>query len=167
MLPRVLKNFNAFVEGIGYAGRIKECEPPEVEVSTDDYRGGGMDGKKKIDMGTEAMSCKMTFGEYIPEVLKRTALSDTEGTRVILKGAIRRNAEDAVSVVIEVHGSFDKATLNSWKSGEAADYEAEMNVGYYKLTIGGDRIWEIDVDNCVRVVGDNDVLASIRAAIGI
>ncbi|MBH0619655.1 phage major tail tube protein, partial [Salmonella enterica] len=38
MLPRVLKNFNVFVEGIGYAGRAKECEPPEVEVSTDDYR---------------------------------------------------------------------------------------------------------------------------------
>ena len=167
MLPRVLKNFNVFVEGIGYAGRIKECELPEVSVKTDDYRAGGMDGEKKIDMGTEAMSSKLTFAEYIAEVLLRTALSDTEATRVTLRGAIRRNAEDAVSVVVEMHGSFDKATMGSWKSGEIADYEVEMNVSYYKLQIDGKRMFEIDVDNCIRIVGDNDVMDSIRAAIGI
>lgn len=166
MLPRVLKNMNIFVEGIGYAGRIKECEPPEVKVKLEKYRAGGMDGEKEIDMGTESMKAKMQFAEYIPEVLTRTALSDTEGTRVTMRGAIRRNAEDAIAVVIELHGSFDSATLGKWKSGEAADHEVEMSVGYYKATIDGKRIFEIDVDNCVRFVGDTDVLATIRAAIG-
>lgn len=167
MLPRVLKNFNVFVEGQGYAGRVSEFEPPTIKIKTDNYRGGGMDGEKAVDMGMDLLTAKMTFTEFMPFVMKRVALSHTELTRVQLRGAIRRNNEDAVAVVVDLHGSFDESSMSKWKSGDRADHEVTMNVGYYKVTIGGDRIYEIDVDNCIRIIGDTDVLESIRVAIGI
>ena len=167
MLPRVLKNFQAFVEGIGYAGKVPELECPEIKVKTEKYRAGGMDGEKEIDMGIDSMKAKMQFAEMIPAVMKRVALSDTEGTQVIFKGSIRVNAEDSVPVKVELHGSFDSITLGKWKSGEKADTDIEMNVGYYKLEIGGVRIYEIDVDNMVRIIGDTDVMSTIRRDIGL
>ena len=41
-----------------------------------------------------------------------------------------------------------------------------MAVRYYKLTIAGDDICEIDVDNMIRIVNGTDRLAAQRAALG-
>lgn len=167
MLPRVLKNFNAFVEGIGYAGRVAEIEPPSFKVKGEEIRNGGMDGAKSVDMGIELLTAKLTFDEYLPEIMKAVGTGDTEGSRVQFRGAIQRNAEDAIPVVIEMHGSFDEEELGTWKSGDKPQLSITVNLGYYKLTIDGDLIREIDVDNCVRNTGGIDRMASIRAAIGI
>ena len=167
MLPRTLKNFNCFMNNNGFAGLILEMEPPEVKIKTEKYRAGGMNGEKEIDMGTESMKAKFQFGEMNESILMQVGLSDTLATQLILKGAIRQNALPAQPVYIELHGSFDMATLGKWKSGEKADTDIEMNVGYYLLKINNQQIWEIDVDNMVRTIGTVDVLASERAAIGI
>lgn len=167
MIPRVLRNFNAFVNGVGYAGRISEAELPELSVKTDEYRGGGQDIGAEIDLGMEPMSATLKFGEYIADVLKTFGKMDGLATRITLKGAIQRDGETAVPVVAELHGGVKKSSLGSWKPGEGAEHEMEMSVRYYKLTIANDLIYEIDVDNMVRNIGGTDELASIRAAIGL
>ncbi len=43
MLPKILKNFNAFVDGRGYAGRIDEISLPKLSIKTEEHRAGGMD----------------------------------------------------------------------------------------------------------------------------
>lgn len=167
MLPRVLKNFNVFVEGVGYAGRVAEIELPAFKVKGEEIRNGGMEAPKSIDMGIELLTAKLTFDEYLPELMTRVGLGDTEGTRVQFRGAIQRNNEDAIPVVVDMHGSFDEEEMGSWKSGDKAQNQITMNLGYYKLMIDGNRIREIDVDNLIRYVGDTDVMESIRAAIGV
>lgn len=166
MVPRVLRNFNAFVNGIGYAGRINEVELPEVSIKQEEHRGGGMDAPRQIDMGMEAMTAKLTFAEYIREVLSTFGSLDSNATRITFRGAIQRDAETPVPVVCELGGSVSKSTMGTWKAGDAATHEVEMSVNYYKLTIGADEVYEIDVDNMIRRVNGEDRLAGIRAAIG-
>lgn len=51
MLPKILKNFNVFVDGRGHAGKIDEIMLPKLTIKTEEYRAGGMDIPINIDMG--------------------------------------------------------------------------------------------------------------------
>ena len=42
MLPKILKNFNVFVDGLGYAGRVEEITLPKLTIKTEEYQGAGM-----------------------------------------------------------------------------------------------------------------------------
>jgi len=48
MLPKILKNFNVFVDGRGYAGKIDEITLPKLTIKTEEYRAGGM-GMEKLE----------------------------------------------------------------------------------------------------------------------
>lgn len=167
MIPRVLRNFNLFVDGTSYAGRVTEAELPEINVKTEEHRGGGMDGVAEIDMGLEAMEAKLTFAEYIADILKRVAKVNGNGVRIQLRGALQRDGEKAVPCVAELHGAFKTSTMGSWKAGDLATHEVSMSVRYFRLTLGGELMCEIDVDNMVRRIGDEDQMESIREAIGL
>lgn len=166
MIPRVLRNFNLFVNGIGYAGRVTEAELPEFVVKTEEHRAGGMDAPAEIDMGMEALSAKLTFAEYVADIFKSFGKMDGNAVRIQLRGALQRDGETAVALVVELHGGFKKNGLGSWKAGDMASNEVEMSCRYAKITLGGDELIEIDVDNMKRIVGGEDQLASIRAALG-
>ena len=51
MLPKVLKNFNLFIDGRGYAGRVDEISLPKLTIHTEDYQLGGLDTALAMDMG--------------------------------------------------------------------------------------------------------------------
>lgn len=51
----ILKNFNLFVDGRGYAGNVSEYTPPNLAVQTEDHRAGGMDAPIALDMGMEGL----------------------------------------------------------------------------------------------------------------
>ena len=65
MLPKILKNFNAFVDGRGYAGRIDEISLPKLSIKTEEHRAGGMDIPVAIDMGMEKLEAELTFSTSV------------------------------------------------------------------------------------------------------
>lgn len=164
MIPRVLRNFSAFVNGSDYIGRVTEVELPDLKLKTEEHRGGGMDAPAELDMGMDALTSKVTFAEYIPDVLKAFGKLGT-GQRLMFRGALQRDQETAVPCVVEMVGGFKSSTMGSWKAGDVATHEVEAALRYYKLEIGDEVIFEIDVDNMVRIVDGVDLLASQRAAI--
>jgi len=166
MIPRVLRNFNTFVNGTGYAGRVSEVELPEQAIKTEEHRGGGMDGSVELDMGLETMTAKLTFAEYNPAIMGLWGNMDGNAARVQLRGALQRDGETAVPMIVEMHGGFKTSTLGSWKAGDLSNNEIEMSVRYLKIQIADTVVTEIDIDNMVRVVNGVDQLASIRAAMG-
>ena len=163
MIPRVLKNFNGFVNGIGYAGLIDEAELPEVVLKMEEHRAGGMDAPYEIDMGQEAMSMKMTIAEPAAQII--TALAT--GTRIQLRGSFVRDHDGSrVAVVAEIGARPKKLSPGSWKAGEKAPLEHEFAVDYFRWTQGGVELIEIDVVNMIRRIGGVDQLAGIRSDLG-
>lgn len=164
MIPRILKNFNVFVNGVGFAGLCEEAEIPEVKIKTEGYRGGGMDGEFEVDMGTESMKAKLTFCEPMPDVI--TALGN--GVRVQLRGSYVRDTDNTrVAVIVELGArgtSFGGGTL---KAGDKSQNTSEFAVDYYRYSLAGTDLVEIDVQNMVRSIGGVDQLAGIRADIAV
>lgn len=166
MIPRILRNFNCFVNGIGYAGRVSEVEMPELKVKTEEYRGGGQDGNVELDVGIDTLTAKFTFGEYNSQILGLWGNLDGNAARIQLRGALQRDGETAVAMIVDMHGGFKTNTLGKWKAGDLSQNEAEMTIRYLKIQIGDDVPVEIDVDNMIRKNINGDQLISQRAAMG-
>ena len=70
MIPKILKNFNLFVDGRGYAGRVEELTLPKLSIKTEEIKNGGMDIPIEVDMGMEKLECEFTLSEYDEEIIK-------------------------------------------------------------------------------------------------
>ena len=166
MIPKILKNFNAFVDGRGYAGRVDEVVLPKLTVKTEEHRAGGMDAPVEIDMGMEKLECELTFAEYDIELFRLFGLVDGNSVAVTLRGAMQADG-DAEKIVVNLQGSFRELDSGTWKAGDKATLKCMMAVRTYKLAIDGDEVVNIDVDNMTRIINGDDEMESIRDAIGI
>ena len=164
-MPKVLKNFNLFVDGRGYAGRAEEVSPPKLTIKTEELRAGGMDAPAAIDMGMEKLEAGFSLVEYDPELLKQFGLVSGNGVQLTLRSAL---VDDTTTtpMVISLRGMFTEVDMGKFKAGDKAVMQCAVACRYYKLEIGGKAIVEIDVDNMVRNIDGIDKMAEVRAALG-
>lgn len=162
--PRTIRNFNAFVDGVSYAGRVLEGQLPELKMTTADHRGGGMDGTIAVDMGLEKMQANITLADWIPELIK---MSGTNQRMTFRPGAMGQHDFSADSYVATLGGWFSVVNFADLKPGNDAPLKLTFEVDYYRLLKDGDELFEIDIEAGKRVIGGTDQLAGIRAAMGI
>lgn len=165
-LPKRLKNFTAFVDGRGYAGRVDEVEPPKLAMKMEEYRAGGMDAPVDLDMGMEKMESGITFAEYDPELFKLFGLVDGNAVSITLRGS-REDDNETEAIIITLRGSFKELDPGSWKAGDKGTLKAAIACRYYKLTINGNELVEIDIENMIRKINGTDQLAAQREALGL
>ena len=166
-LPRVLKNMNLFVDGRGYAGRIDEIQLPKLTLKTEEHRAGGMDVPVEIDLGMDKLEAELTISDYDPEVYKLFGLLDLKPVQITIRGAIQAQGEEAKPVVINLRGGWREIDAGTWKPGDKSTLKVMLTASYYKLTIDGQEVVEVDAINLVRKVGGVDQMNAIRAAIGL
>ena len=166
MIPRVLKNFNLFVDGRGYAGRVDEVNLPKLVLKTEEHRAGGMDAPIELELGMNKLECDLTISEYDPEILKVFGLSNEAQVGLSMRGALDGEA-GVTPVVVTLTGAWRDLDFGNWKAGERAPLKVSVALRYYRLTIGGEDLIEVDVENMVRKIGGVDQLAEMRGAIGL
>lgn len=165
-MPKILKNFNLFVDGRGYAGRAEEGSPPKLTIKTEELRAGGMDAPAAIDMGMEKLEAGFSLVEYDTEVLKQFGVVSGNSVAITLRGALVDDTS-TTPMVIGLRGMFTEVDMGKFKAGDKATMQCAVACRYYSLEIGGKKIVEIDVDNMTRVIDGVDKLAEVRAALGI
>lgn len=166
-MDSILKNMNLGVDGRGYAGKVLEITKPTLTVMQEDYRAGGMDSYVGLDMGMEKMEASFVLGSYDTEVLKLWGLSPGNEVPFTIKGALQNEDGTTDQVLIQMRGKINGLDSGTWKPGEVANLTITLNPNYYKETVAGDVVHEIDVKNMVRIVNGVDQLAGIREAIEI
>lgn len=167
MLPRTLKNFNLFVNGVGYAGKVDEVTLPVLKVKTEEHRAGGMDAGVELDMGMEKLEGKFVLSDYDPSVAKLLGGLSAD-TPINFRGAIQAQGEPtAQAVVVKMTGFIKSRDNGSNKTGDKSSTTFEFAARSYQETINGEVVVDIDVVNMKRVIGGVDQMESQRAAIGI
>lgn len=163
--PKSLKGFTAYVDGVGYLGRLSGGKLPVIKVKTEAHRDGGMDGEIDLDFGLEKMEASLTFKELDRNMLKMVGRRDVP---IVLRGSSEDEGGTDESVIGTMRGLVTEADAGEWKEGEPK-VEAKLNLtpDYYRLTIAGEEIYEIDVIGGVRRIGGVDQLAARRANLGV
>lgn len=164
-LPKILKNYVAYVDGYGYAGKVPELKLPAIKFKTNDYDAGGLAGTVEVDMGVvEKMESEATFAEYNTMVMK--LLGDPNAS-FTFRGAQEGDVGDAEAVIVAMRGLFKEMDPGSWKPGEKTTLKCAVAVKYLKITVGSVEAVEIDVENMIRRIAGKDQLAAIRRALGL
>ena len=166
MIPKILKNFNLFVDGRGYVGRVEEVNPPKLTIKTEEFRGGGMDAPATIDMGMEKLEASFTLAEYDKEVLKQFGLISGNAVQVTLRGAMQDD-DSTTSIIIRLRGMYTEMDMGKFGAGEKGTLACTLAARYYALEMGGESLIEVDIDNMTRIIAGEDKMAAVRDALGL
>ena len=163
----VRKNINLFVDGRGYAGQIEEFNPPKLAITTEEFRGGGMDAPIELTMGMEKLECDFGLIAYDVEVLKLFGVAEGSLVSFVAREALESFDGTVTPVVHTMRGKIRELDPGTSKAGDKPSLKVSMALTYYKLQHGTTTVLEVDVENMVRVVNGVDQLASQRAALGL
>ena len=167
-LPQILKDFNLFGDGDSYQGLVKEINHPKLKRKMEDYRAGGMGGPIKLDLGMEGLQMTWTCGGFMRAVLAQFGALKHNGVQLRFAGAYQSDSSDTPdSVEIVVLGRHSEIDIGDAKAGEKSDFKVVTEISYYKLSINGETLIEIDFINKIEFVNGEDKMAAIRAAIGL
>ncbi|HDR9048592.1 TPA: phage major tail tube protein [Burkholderia vietnamiensis] len=167
-MPRKLKGFNLFQNGENFVGQVVEVTLPKLTRKMEDYQGGGMGGPIKVDFGQEGIQLEWTCGGFMRSVLGQYGVMKHDG--VLLRFAGGYQSEDSPSVdavEIIIKGRHSEIDPGSAKAKEDTAFKVTTVASYYKLSINGEDIIEIDFINMIEKINGNDLYAALRTAMGL
>lgn len=171
MLPRVLKNMSLFIDGESYIGRVDSVTLPKLSRKMESWRAGGMAGAASIDLGfdDDALKSNFSIGGHVKELLLKVGAVNLDGVQMRFAGAYQDDASGNYSKVeIIMRGRFQEVDRGDQKVGEKGDgMKVSVNNTYYKETVDGTIVQEIDALNFIHNVNGVDMLKEQRDALGI
>jgi P2 family phage contractile tail tube protein len=166
-IQSVLKNVNAFVDGKGYAGQVEEVQPPKRTLKTEEFRGGGMDAPVELTMGMEKLEGGLTLVSYDTDILSNFGVVEGNQIQFTIRGLLEDFDGTTHALVQNMTGKIKELDPGNWKPGEKPQLKIMLALSYFKETVDGVVITEIDVQNMIFMQGGVDLLAAARAALGI
>ena len=165
MIPKILKNFNLFVDGRGYAGMVEDLTLPKLAAKMTELFSGGMDVPIDLELGMDKLECSFSLCEYDVDTIVQFGLNDGAQVPLTLRGALD-NESGVTPMVITLRGAWKDMDFGNWKVGDKPSLKVSISLRYYKLEIGGAEMVEVDVENMVRRINGVDQLEATRSAIG-
>ncbi|TLX52840.1 phage major tail tube protein [Stutzerimonas nosocomialis] len=169
-LPKKLKHMNLFNDGNSYVGLSKTVTLPTLSRKMEAWRGAGMDGPVKVDMGhsDDGIQLEWTLGGWDLTVLRQFGAVRADGVMLRWSGSVQRDDTGEVSAVeVVVRGRHEEIDFGDAEPGEDTEHSITTACSYYKLSIDGNVEIEIDNLNFIFIVNGEDRLAEHRAAIGL
>ncbi|HCH0552157.1 phage major tail tube protein [Pseudomonas aeruginosa] len=169
-MPRKLKNMNLFNDGGSYQGVVKSCTLPSLARKMEAFRGGGMNGPVKADLGfdDDGIQFEWTLGGLDLTALKQYGAVSASGVMLRFAGSFQQDDTGEVTPVeIVVRGRHETIEMGDAQPGEDTEHKITTTCSYYKLVVNGEEVIEIDLLNFVEKVNGKDLLEAQRKAIGL
>lgn len=166
---KVLHNANVYIEGTNFAGKVKEVDLPDVKPKTINSDGLGLFGTVKMVVGLDPLELKLkgfSHGEF-SEVVSNPFTAKNVQVRGTVATWTSQGREVEMPVVAFATGIFTDTKIGGIKPRESADSEATMTCSYYKLTVEGSTILEIDVINNIYTTPDGEMLSGFKGNLGL
>lgn len=169
-LPLKLKNMNLFNDGDSYQGQCSTVTLPKLTRKLEAWRGGGMDGSVKVDlgMGDDGIQLEWTVGGYDLIAVRQYGTTSASGVPLRWAGAAQRDdTGETVAVEVVVRGRHEEIDFGDAAPGEDTEQKVITTCSYYKLIVNGRVELEIDLLNMIFIVDGVDRYAEMRRAIGL
>lgn len=168
-LPKKLKLMDLFNEGNSYLGQTGEVTIPKLVRKLEDWRGGGMNGNVKIDLGLgdDTTEFNWKLGGIDELILEQFGAQTVDAIMLRFNGSYQRDDTGATSALeIVVRGRHEEIDFGNQKQGDDTETSIKTIWSYYKLSIDGVTKIEIDIPNMIEIVNGVDLMAKHRANIG-
>lgn len=167
-LPKKLKNFNLFVNGLSYAGLVPEVTLPKLSRKTEDYQAAGMQGPVKAHLGMEGLEMQWTLAGFDFDTLAQWGVTTTAGVLLRFAGALQQDDTGAITALeVVVRGYHTEMDPGTAKPGDKTEMKITSALSYYKVSMNGVPVIEIDLVNMINVVNGEDLGTLERLALGL
>ncbi|WLG81049.1 phage major tail tube protein [Pseudomonas sp. FP1911] len=169
-MPRKLKNLNLFNDGNSYLGLVKSLTLPSLGRKMEGYRGGGMNGPVKADLGMSDDGIKFEWKTGGLDLISLRQFGAVNASSVALRFSGPYQQDDTgetSNVEVVVRGRHETIEMGDAQPGEDTEHSMTTTCSYYKLTVDGEEIIEIDLLNFVEKVNGVDMLEKHRTGMGI
>jgi P2 family phage contractile tail tube protein len=161
---QILKNFNLYVDGRGYAGNVEEVQLPSLNIAGEEYRAGGLDIPVDLDMGMDKLEASFRITKWESDIEK---LFGTGYINLTFRGALEDLDGTVRACVVKLRGKIHGIESEAVTPGAKAARSYRVPLVGYTYIIDGETIHDIDVLNMKRIINGVDRLAEQRKAIGI
>lgn len=164
---QLLKNFNLYVDGRGYAGNVEEVQLPSLNIKTEEFQAGGMDAPIAIDMGMEKLEATFKISKFDRDIITQWGIAAGNRVPLTLRGALESLDGTVTPVVVALSGSIQSMEFDAITPGGKGGMSFKMSVVTFSYKQAAETLIDIDILNMKRIIGGVDRLAQIRNAIGI
>lgn len=167
MRVHLVNRFNAYKSGNRLIGVAGELTLPEITNLMDTMEGAGTGGNMDIPVVglIEDMEMEVAFMSLCEDVF--SVMDPTESADLSFNGALQgtdpgTGAVKYQQLSIAIRGMVKKFTPGTLKAGAKMDSRVTLGLSYYKITMDGKVMMEIDRFNGVYTVNGKDVMAEVR-----
>ena len=109
-----------------------------------------------------------TLGGWDLIAVRQFGATKVDGVQLRFAGSVQRDDTGEVSAVeIVARGRHEEIDFGEATPGEDTEHKINTALSYYKLSVDGEVLVEIDLLNFVYIVNGKDLLAAHRKALGI
>ncbi|VVE35052.1 phage major tail tube protein [Pandoraea fibrosis] len=167
--PKMVKDFHMFADGSSYLGLVQNVEPPKITRKTEEVMNGGMIAPAEVPMHLEKLEGSFTTNEFSRSLLLLYGHTSLSGILLRLCLATENHGPGAKVEPVEyvwrgMMKSIDPGTI---ERGKKTEVKHEFALTYFKQNVGGVTVFEIDTYNYVFKVGEQDIYAAYRTALGL
>lgn len=156
-LPAASVSYNAFVEGIGFLGKVEDFKEPTVKTQKADTP----QGIKQDIRVLEPLEAEININSI--NKVAYQAMQKFEKAKFVVKESVVEDGK-TVSVMHTMVGSFD-VEENSTKVKEAKKKNIKIYPIQYTKEIDGNEVIFVDLENMIARIDGKDILEDIRNAI--
>lgn len=161
-------NANVYLDDVNFVGRATEVDLSSVKVKTSDHQTLAMVGPLELFQGIEKLECKIKWAAFNAEVLAK--FTPTKAVKLTIRVAQQQYLASSVINTGQVRaimvGRIRETNPGTVKAGEGS-LETTWSVDYFRKTVDGRDVIEIDIPNYRYVVDGEDIYASVRSALGV
>lgn len=163
----VLRKFAVYADGHGKLGEGENCKLPTLEVTTEDFRGGGMDAPARVDLGMSPLVLEFKLSSFDPQVYALFGQYPGREKQFTIRGSLAHQDGNPFAAIAGCRGNLHKVEPDNFAPNAKVLHTFTVNLTYYKLTIGDKPIHEIDIINGRRIIGGVDQLKDDQIALGV
>lgn len=159
-------NANAYRDGNTLIGKMEQIDLPNIKFKTEDIDALGIFSTIEIPVGLEKMESKIKWNAIYDQDWK--AASPVAKSTIIVKANMTEHGAEGrigqTQVTATIQGVYKELPTGNIKPNSKFDGSEHMlTVNYYKLEVGGEKIYEVDIFNNIMYIGDTDILESFRS----
>ena len=163
----IFQDFTVWIQDIGKIGEAPEFQPPEIQIETEDFRGGGMDGTVEIPMGIQKIEFDFNLHTWDEQIWQNLGYGPGSlDVPITFRGYLLTAGGAEKSVLIETHSLIKAIKPGKVQAGKKVDMTISVAANYYRHNIDGIDVTEIDVFNKITIIGGVDKSANARRILG-
>jgi P2 family phage contractile tail tube protein len=163
----IFQDFTVWINDIGKIGEAPNFQPPEINIQTEEFRGGGMDGTIEIPMGIEKIEFDFELHTWDEQVWNNLGYGVASlDVPITFRGYLLTAGGAEKGVVIETHSLIKAIKPGKVEPGKKASMTVNLCANYFRHEINGVTVTEIDVFNKINIIGGTDKTANARRILG-